>query len=212
MSAQLLTDPYKGSVLQDDLESFLHVLLYFAIRYFKHNCPLNNVGRFMYEYFDGAIYAPSDGWTSGEKKLRVMETGELKLFDKRPFVFNDDENYPMHVIIQGLLALFKAYYAAEQRRHDARKSQVVNQDQRDRQRDERLDEARREAVKEAKQGFIASVIAARLASALAEDSAIADALKTHSHMLAVFDFWLVPHRAVFWPDDDRADEDQLPEN
>ncbi|EPQ50652.1 hypothetical protein GLOTRDRAFT_66780, partial [Gloeophyllum trabeum ATCC 11539] len=50
MSGHLLQKPWKLHELQDDLESFMHVLIYEAIRYLPHNCT--DVGGFVKNFFD----------------------------------------------------------------------------------------------------------------------------------------------------------------
>ncbi|KAI0359590.1 hypothetical protein OH77DRAFT_1395667, partial [Trametes cingulata] len=65
MSASSLMNTSKRIIVQDDMESFFHLLLYFAIRYLPHNC--GDVGRFMDSYFDG--HELEDGvYYGGEKK------------------------------------------------------------------------------------------------------------------------------------------------
>ncbi|KAI0333035.1 hypothetical protein GY45DRAFT_1245657, partial [Cubamyces sp. BRFM 1775] len=51
MSANALRHPSKRIIVQDDMESLFHLLLYKAIRYLPHNC--SEVGRFVEKYFDG---------------------------------------------------------------------------------------------------------------------------------------------------------------
>ncbi|OSD00271.1 hypothetical protein PYCCODRAFT_1414665 [Trametes coccinea BRFM310] len=73
-SAMALDNPKKRIVVQDDMESFLHLMLYYAIRFLPHNC--RNVGKFMDEYFDGQL--EEDGvYYGGEKKLNAMTGGKL---------------------------------------------------------------------------------------------------------------------------------------
>ncbi|CDO77506.1 hypothetical protein BN946_scf184912.g5 [Trametes cinnabarina] len=73
-SAMALDNPTKRIIVQDDIESFFHLLLYFAIRYLPHNC--DNVGDFMDRYFDG--YREVNGeYYGGEKKLLCMKLGLL---------------------------------------------------------------------------------------------------------------------------------------
>ncbi|EPQ50704.1 hypothetical protein GLOTRDRAFT_66831, partial [Gloeophyllum trabeum ATCC 11539] len=50
MSGYLLQTPWKSHDLQDDLESFMHVLIYEAVRYLSHNCT--DVGGFVWHFFD----------------------------------------------------------------------------------------------------------------------------------------------------------------
>lgn len=111
MSALLLSNNTKGSVLQDDLESFLHVLLYEGIRYLKHNC--RDVGAYMAAFFDGAAF--SDGqWVVGEMKSKTMQSGEFTLLgESRPFIFTPvkgQKSHPINTIVATALSWFKAYY------------------------------------------------------------------------------------------------------
>ncbi|KAI8968833.1 hypothetical protein BD414DRAFT_541223 [Trametes punicea] len=74
MSASALKSLDKRILVPDDMESFFHVLLYFAIRYVTHNWP--DVGCFIDLYFDACQYY--DGaFYGGEKKLWAMRLGEL---------------------------------------------------------------------------------------------------------------------------------------
>ncbi|KAH9922039.1 hypothetical protein B0H21DRAFT_766469, partial [Amylocystis lapponica] len=76
MSALALNKPYKPIILQDDLEAFFHVILYYAIRFFRSNCE--DVGRFIDAYFHAAEY--KDGRdVCGAAKCKAMETGAIKV-------------------------------------------------------------------------------------------------------------------------------------
>ncbi|KAI8970802.1 hypothetical protein BD414DRAFT_540688 [Trametes punicea] len=99
MSASALKSLDKRILVPDDMESFFHVLLYFAIRYVTHNCP--DVGRFMDLYFDGC--QRHDGaFYGGEKKLLAMRHGELTtpLGDHLVFFF-PRSNLPLQPQITG---------------------------------------------------------------------------------------------------------------
>ncbi|KAI0669661.1 hypothetical protein C8Q78DRAFT_976843, partial [Trametes maxima] len=50
LSVNVLRDPKKKITVEDELESFFHLVLYYAIRYLPHNCP--DVADWMYNYFD----------------------------------------------------------------------------------------------------------------------------------------------------------------
>ena len=52
MSAHSLNDPFRKIVIQDELEAFFHVLLYYAVRFLYHNLSRENVGHFLHGYFD----------------------------------------------------------------------------------------------------------------------------------------------------------------
>ncbi|KAI0663931.1 hypothetical protein C8Q70DRAFT_1049476 [Cubamyces menziesii] len=74
MSANALHTPSKRILVQDDMESFFHLLLYHAIRFIPHNC--RNVGEFMDAYFDG--HTEEDGICYvGKDKLQSMYYGKL---------------------------------------------------------------------------------------------------------------------------------------
>ncbi|KAH9949650.1 hypothetical protein B0H21DRAFT_889526 [Amylocystis lapponica] len=76
LSAMSLNDKYKQIVLQDDLESFFHVLLYMAIQYLPSNCP--DVDKFIESFFDGASITDGD-YTCGSTKMYAMENGKIRI-------------------------------------------------------------------------------------------------------------------------------------
>ncbi|KAH9889438.1 hypothetical protein C8Q73DRAFT_667917 [Cubamyces lactineus] len=74
LSANALSHPSKRIMIQDDMESLFHLLLYQAIRYLPHNCY--NVGMFIDSYFDG--YLEERGvYLGGEKKMATVKHGTL---------------------------------------------------------------------------------------------------------------------------------------
>ncbi|KAH9950842.1 hypothetical protein B0H21DRAFT_462975 [Amylocystis lapponica] len=76
LSAASLNDKYKQMVLQDDLESFFHVLLYMAIRYLPSNCP--DVENFIERFFEGAGITAGE-YVCGEAKMSAMENGVIRI-------------------------------------------------------------------------------------------------------------------------------------
>ncbi|KAI0365598.1 hypothetical protein BV20DRAFT_954056 [Pilatotrama ljubarskyi] len=76
MSAQALDNPGKSIVVEDELESFFHVLLYFAIRFLPHNCP--KVSDFMHSYFDDYVTF-NGGHSCGKHKMVCMMNGIIDL-------------------------------------------------------------------------------------------------------------------------------------
>ncbi|KAI0368440.1 hypothetical protein BV20DRAFT_463505 [Pilatotrama ljubarskyi] len=72
MSASSLLNTSKRIIVQDDMESFFHILLYFAIRFVPHNCQ--DVAQFMDIYFDGHTHE-NGVYFGGEKKLNSMRNG-----------------------------------------------------------------------------------------------------------------------------------------
>ncbi|OSD00272.1 hypothetical protein PYCCODRAFT_1469602 [Trametes coccinea BRFM310] len=89
-SAMALDNPKKRIVVQDDMESFFHLLLYYAIRFLPHNCP--NVGDFMDQYFDGQR-EENGVYYGGVLKLSAMRTGALTVFGGDALKFYTTEEY-----------------------------------------------------------------------------------------------------------------------
>ncbi|KAI0365593.1 hypothetical protein BV20DRAFT_1115794 [Pilatotrama ljubarskyi] len=127
MSARALNNSAKEITIEDELESFFHVLLFFAIRYLPHNCP--NVGAFMYDYFDD-YRSTTERFTCGAFKLLCMVDGclvltregdkdnsktLLKFFwqspeDNCPAEFQP-ELHPLNDILTTVLTWIQAHYA-----------------------------------------------------------------------------------------------------
>lgn len=72
MSVNALNNPDKPIRIPDELESFFHALLWFAIRWLPHNC--NNVGKFMFEYFDTGSTENDKEYTCGAVKEHAMDS------------------------------------------------------------------------------------------------------------------------------------------
>ncbi|KAI9062408.1 hypothetical protein FKP32DRAFT_844181 [Trametes sanguinea] len=92
-SAMALDNPKKRVVVQDDMESFFHLILYYAIRFLPNNC--GNVGRFMDEYFDGQLEEDGE-YYGGEKKLNAMREGKVTVFgaDALKFYTSEEQTQP----------------------------------------------------------------------------------------------------------------------
>ncbi|KAI0660085.1 hypothetical protein C8Q70DRAFT_1105556 [Cubamyces menziesii] len=107
LSVGMLSSHPKAVEIQDDLESFIHVVLYHAVRYLRSNCE--DVGEFIENYFDA--YTLQNGvYTCGVNKLLTMKlNGYLQIKDKVRLEFGS----PMDAIFSQLLPLFKAYYAVQ---------------------------------------------------------------------------------------------------
>ncbi|KAH9925084.1 hypothetical protein B0H21DRAFT_797218, partial [Amylocystis lapponica] len=76
MSAFSLNDPCKSIILQDDLESFFHIVLYYVIRLFPSNCT--NVDAFVADFFD-AHKSNNDVEACGPEKNNAMESGKINV-------------------------------------------------------------------------------------------------------------------------------------
>ncbi len=76
MSANSLSNLWPVITVEDEMESFFHLLLFYAIRYLPHNCK--DVGMFVNEYFDG--YTKTDGqYFCGSAKWAAMIGGRISL-------------------------------------------------------------------------------------------------------------------------------------
>lgn len=74
MSAMTLMTPGDPVIVEDELESFFNVLLYFSVRFLPHNC--DKVADFMHAYFDD-YSTLGHNYGCGFYKKACMETGRL---------------------------------------------------------------------------------------------------------------------------------------
>ncbi|KAM5538359.1 hypothetical protein V8D89_007961 [Ganoderma adspersum] len=82
MSANSLGNPWRVILVEDEMESFFHLLLFYAIRYLPHNCQ--DVGVFLDQYFDGYTRLAGQ-YLCGPAKLGAMTSGRIALADpKKP--------------------------------------------------------------------------------------------------------------------------------
>ncbi|KAI0333046.1 hypothetical protein GY45DRAFT_376123 [Cubamyces sp. BRFM 1775] len=116
LSASALSRPSKRIIVQDDMESLFHLLLYQAIRYLPHNC--SDVGRFIDQYFDG--YEQDRGvYYGGEKKMRSMRDGILsnQLLEPLEFYLSEPTPPPEPILLQPMTEVSKAPENAEATSH-----------------------------------------------------------------------------------------------
>ncbi|PIL22388.1 hypothetical protein GSI_15076 [Ganoderma sinense ZZ0214-1] len=78
MSVHALLKNTKLIEIPDDLESFFHVLVYFAVRFLPHNLADKLVGHFLYSYFDD--YSDGEpGFICGPLKYNAIKRGVIDL-------------------------------------------------------------------------------------------------------------------------------------
>ncbi|KAI0324566.1 hypothetical protein GY45DRAFT_1375457 [Cubamyces sp. BRFM 1775] len=107
LSVGMLSSRLKAVEIQDDLESFVHVVLYHAIRYLRSNCE--DVGEFIENYFD-ACTLQNSVYTCGVNKLLTMKlNGYLQVEERVRLKFDS----PMDSFFSELLPLFKGLYAVQ---------------------------------------------------------------------------------------------------
>ncbi|KAI0739908.1 hypothetical protein C8Q80DRAFT_1357572 [Daedaleopsis nitida] len=126
MSLRCLRDPTLPVLLPDELESFLHALLYNAIRFVLHN--FDDVDGFVNAYFDDTVVKHNSQQSAPHAKTTAMTTGELAL-DEDILLFitkirdeesddidnsddsdNDVDNHPLNALLDALLERFRARY------------------------------------------------------------------------------------------------------
>lgn len=83
MSAHALNDPSRRIVIQDELESFFQVLLYYAVRFLPHNPGNNNVDQFLHDYFDTYCPHVEDYYHCGRAKFEAMRIGAIQIMSYR---------------------------------------------------------------------------------------------------------------------------------
>lgn len=107
MSVALLSYGLKIVGIPDELESFLHVLLYYAVRYLKVvDCDSITIAHFLYAYFD--LYGVDEGtYVCGDKKCRTVTEGRLTISERKTLEFGS----PLDQLLTKLLSWFKARYA-----------------------------------------------------------------------------------------------------
>lgn len=108
MSVAILLVPTKQHTLQDDLESFFHVMLYIIVRYFNHGKTKSWVSTFIHNYFNSMDHLDT-GVTVGFCKQQVMFNGTITQ-DQHSFQICNVDQHPLAQITAELLDWFKAYY------------------------------------------------------------------------------------------------------
>ncbi|TCD60476.1 hypothetical protein EIP91_010024 [Steccherinum ochraceum] len=104
ISAMLLNYPLKANELADDLESFYHLLILFALRYHDNDQKRPNETRQVLESYDEYYYIHGY-WVGGRRKFACMVDGRL------PFVLYRNDSFK--TLLVSLAALFKEHYASE---------------------------------------------------------------------------------------------------
>ncbi|KAI0333001.1 hypothetical protein GY45DRAFT_1359929 [Cubamyces sp. BRFM 1775] len=85
MSVNALNDPLREIDVADDLESFLHVLIWCAIRYLPHNCT--DVGHFMHYFFDHGETNEHGEYTCSLLKRLAISAGRVLTNTQKRVVF-----------------------------------------------------------------------------------------------------------------------------
>ncbi|KAI0631771.1 hypothetical protein C8Q77DRAFT_158845 [Trametes polyzona] len=107
MSAAVLDDHGKAIEVSDELESFFHVLLYYAIRYLKSNCI--DVGIFIEDYFDSHAFENGKCFC-GQAKRQVVREGRGLVVGGKDRVKLKFASPPLDKLIDTLLIRIHAHY------------------------------------------------------------------------------------------------------
>ncbi|KAL7279911.1 hypothetical protein ACG7TL_006320 [Trametes sanguinea] len=120
MSAAVLNNHSKQLEIADELESFFHVTLYYAVRYLESNCV--DVGAFIEDYFD-TFTVKNDKYKCGWFKSTTMTGGTLKIST------DDEESLQFQPALDSFfvetLQWFQARYAVEAYRRRQAKQELA---------------------------------------------------------------------------------------
>ncbi|TBU51852.1 hypothetical protein BD310DRAFT_1001106 [Dichomitus squalens] len=118
LSVALLSRP-KIVEICDELESFLYVIIYYAVRYLRSNLEGHAVGNWIDTFFD-TYGVTRDAYTCGDKKIATIKEGVLVLANDENLKFNS----PMDELLSNLLMWFRAHYIVtkHKRRQDQEKA------------------------------------------------------------------------------------------
>ncbi|KAI0641680.1 hypothetical protein C8Q79DRAFT_1014107 [Trametes meyenii] len=106
MSVGTLSEHTKVVETYDELESFFHVTLYYAIRYLRSDCP--DVGTFIEDYFDSYVVTDNKYYCGSLKNAVVAEKGRLlRSTATKDGVWFDS---PLDQFFRSTLVWFKAHY------------------------------------------------------------------------------------------------------
>ncbi|KAI0363442.1 hypothetical protein BV20DRAFT_144055 [Pilatotrama ljubarskyi] len=107
LSVGMLAQKPKAPGIPDELESFLYVILYHAVRYLNSNCE--NPGAYLEAFFDAYTEVTKEVYTCGLAKLITVETrGRLEVQVGSPDLLKFDS--PLDTLFEQLLPWFKAHY------------------------------------------------------------------------------------------------------
>ncbi|EJF59441.1 hypothetical protein DICSQDRAFT_138570 [Dichomitus squalens LYAD-421 SS1] len=140
MSIRSLAHPHRPLGIPDELESFLHVIVFLAVCYVRSNCDPLAVHSFVEDYFDGAIHQGDNRYTCSKTKVSTIKEarlchGDIDIAflvgsetldgDKQPLEGDGQPRHPLRDLLADLLSLFQARYAVEE--WEARMARVVSQ-------------------------------------------------------------------------------------
>ncbi|OBZ74250.1 hypothetical protein A0H81_06298 [Grifola frondosa] len=212
MSSAVLDNKSRRPIIADELESFFYVLVYYGVRYLKHNSK--DVASFMLAFFDS--YSFSDGeYSCGSTKRSAIHHGELKWPDGRDVFFTGEGSHPhpLNDLIVTMLPWFQGRYYVmdhEKELHQPSSSSTTMQvPAAGRSSDKRIDEyayLRKRSIPKDKGGSKVKGFESLQEPLLAARRAAAANLDGHGAMCELL---LTAITDADWPQDDKFG-DQLP--
>ena len=117
LSLHCLEHPNLPVTIPDELESFLHVLVYNATRFLRHN--IDPISYLISSYFDGYSQENGQYFSPEDKRSCIMEFKGEKLltkYHKKGLIFSrsdGSEKHPLNIILKLLYQMFQARYIVE---------------------------------------------------------------------------------------------------
>ncbi|OBZ74235.1 hypothetical protein A0H81_06328 [Grifola frondosa] len=124
-SANILNNKSRRPTIQDESESFFYVLIYYGVRYLKHNCTA--VESFVSRFFDSYTFENGE-YSCGEAKMRMLEGGVIKGSDNTKLAFTGDglQPHPLDKLIDKVPSWFQGRYYMMDREHERRQQPSGN--------------------------------------------------------------------------------------
>ncbi|GBE81228.1 hypothetical protein SCP_0309550 [Sparassis crispa] len=104
MSALLLKYPNKPNDVSDDLESFVHIVHWLALKYHRHNLSGRRLQRHVESTYDSCDLTLSGHYVGGDQKFQELKAGLVQ--------FTVSRNPALNELLLSLLDMCRKHYAA----------------------------------------------------------------------------------------------------
>ena len=111
LSGLVLGDPARPYGVTDDLESFLHVLVWLYLRFHRHSLGSGVLLSLLRNYFYTTIREDDGTVVGGDCKRLILWRGDFQGIIRRANVVGPGYSAGFLSLIRGLLSLFKNFYA-----------------------------------------------------------------------------------------------------